>query len=213
MTIAQLIDLAKSGKLRNIKVPNETPSILGYINLGLIELYKRFPLRVEEALVTLKDGKTEYKLDHTDPDVSMPADADFMWIAAVYQEVPKGSPKHYSVVPVNEEDNPESVQTVNWNTIQVPVTTTGAYLSIIYVASPRYYTIDELDETVPIPPQMLEPLLEYVAFQAYVAADDSDSGYDRYYGRFETSCGRIEQRGMFNTDDMSMYERNLKGFA
>ena len=60
MTITQLIDLAKSGKLRNIKVPNETPSILGYINLGLIELYKRFPLRVEEALVTLKDGKTEY---------------------------------------------------------------------------------------------------------------------------------------------------------
>lgn len=213
MTIQQLINLAKSGKLRNIKVPDETNSILGYINLGLIELYKRFPLRVEEALVTLRDGKVEYKLDHTDPDVSMPTDADFMWIAAIYQEVPEGYTKPYSIVPMNEEDNPESVQTVNWNTIQVPVVTNGAYLSIIYVAAPKYYTTDELDENIPVPPQMIEPLLEYIAFQAYVAADDSDSGYDRYYGRFETSCGRIEQRGMFNTDDLSMYERNLKGFV
>lgn len=213
MTIRQLIDLAKSGKLRNIKVPDETNSILGYINLGLIELYKRFPLRVEEALVTLRDGKVEYKLDHTDPDVSMPTDADFMWIAAIYQEVPEGCTKPYSIVPMNEEDNPESVQTVNWNTIQVPVVTNGAYLSIIYVAAPKYYTVDELDKNIPVPPQMIEPLLEYIAFQAYVAADDSDSGYDRYYGRFETSCNRIEQRGMYTSDDMDMKPRNMRGFV
>lgn len=213
MTIAQLISLAKSGKLRNIKVPDETNTILGYLNLGLIELYKRFPLRVEEALITLREDKVDYKLDHTDVDVSMPADADFMWLAAVYQEVPDGFTEPYSVVPVNEEDNIKSVQTVNWNTLQVPLTVEGTYLSVLYVASPKYYTLDDLEDVIPIPLQMLEPLLEYIAFQAYVAADDSDSGYDRYYGRFETSCNRIEQRGMFNVDDMSMDTRNLKGFV
>ena len=213
MTITQLIDLAKSGKLRNIQVPNETSSILGYINLGLIELYKRFPLRVEEAIITLKENKTEYTLDGNDPDVELPVDADFMWVVAIYQEVPEGSLEHYSVVPVNDEDNPMSIQTINWNTLQVPVNTAGAYLSVIYAAAPKYYEVADLAEQVPVPPQMLEPLLEYVAFQAYIAADDSDSGYDRYYGRFEASCNRIEQRGMFNTDDLAMTNRHMKGFV
>lgn len=58
MTIRQAIDLAKSGKLKNSNIVNDDVAILGALNLGLIELYKRFPLRVDEAIITLRDAKT-----------------------------------------------------------------------------------------------------------------------------------------------------------
>ena len=63
MTVRQVIDLAKNGKLKNSNIVNDDVAILGALNVGLVELYKRFPLKVDEAVITMRDGKTEYKLD------------------------------------------------------------------------------------------------------------------------------------------------------
>ena len=49
MTVQQIIDMAKAGELKNLVL--DTDTILAALNLGIIELYKRFPLRVEEAIV------------------------------------------------------------------------------------------------------------------------------------------------------------------
>ena len=123
MTIQNAIDLAASTKLKNIAVAKDTAAVLGYLNLGITELYKRFPLRVDEAIVTLKDNKTEYKVDGTDADVSMPTDSQFMWLVSAYQEVEDTETTEFDTVlmPVNEEDNPMSLQTVAWNTVQIPL--------------------------------------------------------------------------------------------
>ena len=59
MTVQQIIDMAKAGELKNLVL--DTDTILAALNLGIIELYKRFPLRVEEAIVTL--GSKEYLAD------------------------------------------------------------------------------------------------------------------------------------------------------
>ena len=45
MTVQEVIDMAKFGELRNLKLGVlEDRAIVSYINLGLIELYKRFTL-------------------------------------------------------------------------------------------------------------------------------------------------------------------------
>ena len=41
MTIRQVIDLAKTSELANLSIGNKDEIVLGYINLGMIELYKR----------------------------------------------------------------------------------------------------------------------------------------------------------------------------
>lgn len=214
MTIQNAIDLAASTKLKNIAVAKDTAAVLGYLNLGLVELYKRFPLRVDEAMVNLQDMKTDYKLDGTDPDVEMPDGSEFMWLVAAYSEV---EDKDYNEMvalqlPVNEEDNPLSLQTVAWNTLQVPMSVKGGHLSLIYVAAPKFYTMDERGEQLPIPPQMYEPLMEYIGYQAK-ASIGTVQDTALAYQEFEASCGRIEQRGMITGDDMDMLARDLKGFV
>lgn len=214
MTVQNAIDLAASTKLKNIAVAKDTAAVLGYLNLGITELYKRFPLRVDEAIVTLKDNKTEYKVDGTDADVSMPADSQFMWLVSAYQEVEDTETTEFDTVlmPVNEEDNPMSLQTVAWNTVQIPLSITGAYVSLIYVAAPIYYTMGDLTEQLPLPPQMIEPLLEYIAYQAKSSIGTiQDTALA--YQEFEASCSRVEMRGMITSDDLEMLGRNLKGFV
>ena len=216
MTVQSVIDLARSGKLKNSNIVNDTIAILGALNLGIVELYKRFPLKVDEAVIKMRAGKTEYKLDGTDADVSMPQGSQFMWVVTAYQEVEDPYEVTYTPMTVqigiNEEENPLSLQTVSWSTIQLPIVTDGAYVSIIYVAAPELIAEDGLNEVLQLPPQMLEPLLEYMCYQANSTLD-AEIDTDKYYQRFEASCTRIEMRGMTTSDDLDMLGRDMKGFC
>lgn len=215
MTVQATIELAKSNKLKNSSIVNDMPAILAALNLGLLELYKRFPLKVDEAIITLRNAKTEYKVDGTDADVSMPSNSQFMWIIAAYQEVKDEVDVNKTLtvqVPVNEEENPLSIQTVAWNTVQIPTVNEGAYISLIYAAAPDLMTMDDMASTLPLPPQMLEPLLEYMCYQANGTLD-AEVDTDKYYQRFEASCSRVEIRGMVTSDDLDMLDRRMNGFC
>lgn len=205
MTIGQAIDLAKNGELKNLAVGKDSSTVLGFINLGLIELYKRFPLNVNEHIITLVDGQTIYDMPN-----------DYMWIVSAYQEVDElvnfGEP--YAQIPINEEDNPESLNTIGYSQVQIPVVATGAYISVIYVAAPTYFTIEQLEDRLPIPPQMIEAMLEYIAFKAHSTLPNSGQAENNLmYQRFEASCERILRLGMISSDDMDMKSRDLKGFV
>ena len=215
MTIQETIDFAKSSKLKNSNIVNDDAAILVALNLGIVELYKRFPLQVDEAIISLRDAKTEYKLDGTDADVSKPSNSQFMWAVAAYQEVEDAIDETKITtkqIPINEEENPLSIQTVAWNAVQIPVVNAGAYISIIYVAVPKLITVENLNDTLPLPPQMLEPLMEYMCYQANSTLD-AEIDTDKYYQRFEASCSKVELRGMITSDDLDMLGRDLKGFV
>lgn len=204
MTLQDIINLARNGELSNLAVKDDNDAIVGYINLALIELYKRFPIDTNEYLLELTEGTDIYTM----PD-------DFMWIVCAYDEVPVDSVTGTVAIPVNEEDNPLSINTISWNQIQVPVVTDGAFISIIYTSSPSTFTSADLADTIPIPPQMLEPLLHYIGYRAHGAMDGNiQAENNTHYQRFELSCRRIEDKGMFTSDDMSTSTRiKTRGFA
>lgn len=203
MTVSQVIGMAASGELSTLAVKDDTNIVLGYINLGLIELYKRFPLNVKEHIIELQDGITDYST----PD-------DFMWMVEAYGEVEEAGDVKTFQLPVNEETNPDSVNVPGWDTIQVPTATDGAYISIIYVASPEVLTEADLDNRIPVPAQMVEALLHYVGYRAHGALDGNiQAENSTHYQRFEASCNRIEQRGMLTVDGLDMYARDMKGFV
>ena len=202
--------MAKAGELKNLVL--DTDTILAALNLGIIELYKRFPLRVEEAIVTL-GNKEYYKMDGTDPDVDMPTDAPYMWIVRAYGEVPMGCDVSVNELPINDEDNILSINTVNWCTIQVPASIDNETISLIYVAAPVLLTAGDLNKTLPIPPQLYEALLHYVGYRAHGALDGNiQAENSTHYQRFEASCQRAKESGMYTTDSMEM-DRNMKGFV
>jgi len=204
MNLQDVVNLAKSGELSNLAVKDDTDTILGYMNLGLIELYKRFPIRTSEFILELRADTDLYVMP-----------SDFMWMVAAYDEVSASSTDTVAVLPINVEDNPLSINTVTWNTIQVPVTTDGAYISIIYVASPPVFTNLDLGKDLPIPVQMVEALLHYIGYRAHGAMDGNiQAENNTHYQRFEASCKRIQMASMFTTDDLNMANRLVnRGFV
>ena len=204
MTVRQVIDLAKASELTGLPAASKDETVLGFINLGVLELYKRFTLSVEEWIIALEDGQSYYT-----------APEDFMWIIAAYGEVGMDSVQEVNVLPVNEEDNPLSINTVGWNKVQVPLSVTGAYVSIIYAATPEVYSIADMDKTVNIPPQMIEALLAYIGWRANSTIDTGIQTEDTvWYNRFESSCSRLEVKGFINANDVVMTNRlNMRGFV
>ena len=204
MTVRQVIDLAKASELTGLPAASKDETVLGFINLGVLELYKRFTLSVEEWVIALEDGQSYYT-----------APEDFMWIIAAYGEVGMDSVQEVNVLPVNEEDNPLSINTVGWNKVQVPLSVTGAYVSIIYAATPEVYSVTDMDKTVNIPPQMIEALLAYIGWRANSTIDTGIQTEDTvWYNRFESSCSRLEVKGFINANDVVMTNRlNMRGFV
>lgn len=194
MTVQNVIDLARNGELKNIAVRDDVSAVLGFINLGMIELYKRFPIKTEEHIIELQDGVDVYTM----PD-------DFMWIVAAYDEVDEDSEAYVKVMPINEEDNPLSLNTIAWNKVQLPVSILNAYISVIYVAAPPVFTEADLAEELPLPPQMVEALLHYIGYRGHGSVDGNiQAENSTHYQRFEASCQRIRQEGMITPDDLNM---------
>lgn len=204
MTVRQVIELAKVSELNGLRVADNDTAILGFLNLGVLELYKRFSLKVEEYIIELDESVGIY---------TMPS--DYMWIIAAYGEVDVKSVETVNELPINEEDNPLSINTVGWNKLQVPLSVNGAFVSIIYVARPAMYEVSELDSTLDLPPQMIEPLLAYIGYRANATIDSGVQTEDNaWYIRFNNSCDKIRQESMINSDDMFMSSRlSKRGFV
>ena len=214
MTVRELIDMAKYGELRNVAIVENDAAMLGYINLGILELAKRFPMYTEEAIIRIQEGKALYKLDGTDTDVQLSdTNKTYMWIVAAYTEVEIASVRYTVQLPVNEDDDINSVNTIGYNQVQLPaVKPAGDYISIIYVAAPKMLTLTDVDSVLPLPPQMVETLLHYVGYRGHESVNGAiQSEHVTHYQRFEQSCKKIEESGMFNINDVSTDLKFING--
>lgn len=218
MTLQQIIDLSKNGELKNTAVKDDTLAILGYINLGLLELYKRFTLDTKEIILTLgSNGDTDNPYTMIDPTTyQMPS--DFLYMVSAYDEVPSTSLTEVVPIQINNENNPLGINMVSWNKVQVPLATTGAHISIIYVPSPSYFTSDDITDDLPLPPQFIECMLLYIAYKAHSSVTVSSANGQNpsaiFYARFEASCEAIKQLGIYTAEDMDMTVKfRTRGFA
>ncbi len=205
MTVQEVINLAVKGELKKIAVKSDTDSIVSYINLGMIELYKRFPLDTEEIIITLGEptlpedsytmvSSTIYKMP-----------SDHMYITGAYEE-------DGSEISINKEDDPFSIMTISWNKIQVPVATDGANISIIYVRTPALIgtTDEDLEADIELPAQLIEALLHYVGYRGHGSIDGNiQAENNTHYQRFEASVNRAKVLGVVTQD--GPLSRDTKG--
>ncbi len=201
------MNIAKTSELRQVVLKDDPEAVLQLINLGLIELYKRFPILTEEQILTLDGVTSVYTMD-----------SNFMWIVAAYEEVPENT-SGYSQLPINDEENPYSVNTVSWNKVQIPLDVSGAHISIVYAASPKWVTYDSENSThenatVELPPQLLDPLLHYIGYKGNAILNNTlTQEEDVRWKRFAASCNNVEKRGMFTVDAINLDGRLLnRGF-
>lgn len=215
MTVEQVIALAKSGELKNVAAAKGTETMIGYINRGLIELYKVFPIATEEVIITIgSDGTAEYPYTMIN-DTIYKLPSNFMYLIAAYDEVPEKSGELVAEIPINEEDNPLSINMVGWNKVQIPLTVTGANISLVYGASPEFISSDALDTEIPIPIQLLDPLLIYLGYIGHTAVGSTVQEEDAVLlNRFEVACEKVKALGLFTGDDVAMGGRlSTRGFV
>jgi len=204
MLVSDVITDAKYGELRQLAVKDDNTAILSYINMGMLELYKRFSLRTEEAIVTLSAIDTLYSLDPTLPNVDMVDDCDLIYIVGIYDE--DGNP-----VEMNNEDEPLSVLTPNYDTIQVPSPADNTYLSVIYVATPTRLT--STTSKIKLPSSLYEALLHYIGYRGHGSIDGNiNTENNTHYMRFEKSCETAKAYGLVTADEIPYRRVEIKGF-
>jgi len=206
MLLNQIIQLASTGELRNLSVKDDTATVLDYVNLGVIELYKRFPLNVGEYVFERTLASDIYTLPN-----------DCMWLMEAYGPVTAfGStiPK-IQELPINDPTLGYSINTISWNKIQVGPQIATGMISIIYAVTAPQYTIDDLNTEVALPEQFIEPLLNYIGYRGHGALDGNiQAESNTHYQRFERGCERIRKEGMYTRDTVDMDNRIIdRGFV
>ena len=222
MKISDIINLAIAGELKQLSVKDNISDIIGFINLGILELYKRFQPNTEEAIITMSSTQTLYKLEEGATNVSMVGPKDsVMYIIGLYEEDGTNITDK-----LNKNDDPLGIFTPSYGTIQIMAPTDGGYISVIYVQNPIYkkegqepqygllsipLIADQIDYTgweVDLPLQLLEPLLHYIGYRGHGSVNGSlTTENNTHYTRFEASCKRIRDLGVLTQDSLSSYEK------
>jgi len=194
MTIQDVINDVAQGELKQLAVKDDSAAVISYINLGLIELYKRFTLKTSEIIIPLIASQTMYTM----PD-------DYQSILEVLDE----NGDWYSI---NDEDDALSILTPSYNTLQVPNPQDGAAISVIYTALP--VRILAVTETLPLPLSLLDALYNYIGYRGHGSVNgDLKTENNSHYMRFEANCKKAKDLGVITSDDVVNTKLVDRGFA
>jgi len=220
MRLSQLFDLLNYGELSQLSITgndqgiidqSNQAAIITHLNLALLELYKRFPIKTGEVTVQTLSYLSDYRLDsryaYTNPyqtdDIAYPKyimDTPFDPFTddvLVIEEVADEAGDLYTV---NDENDCNSIMIMDYNAINVANPGLEAALFVQYRAAPPKIdpntTLSYDEIVVPITDQYLEPLLNYIAYRSFAAFNMNNPEAVSYYAKFEASCGLIRQEGL-----------------
>lgn len=205
MIVQDIINAARYSEVGNTAIKDNTDAILTFMNLGLLELHKRFPLRVEQTVLTLSNTTTTFNLPST-----------FMYPLAAYGEDKDGNIDMEHVLPINDESNPESIFFSTFKQVQVPDTLDGSSAVIVFAAKPDRYTADDLNIELDLPETLIEPLLHYIGYKAQLGIrGDAQAENNAHWLRFDRSCKQAQDLGVaYPMDSWKMATRIYnRGFA
>lgn len=219
-----VMDLARNGELKQLSNIAKTDRVvLGFINLGLIELNKEFRLATDEFIINLVSGKTIYKLDGTDTDVTDSAGVQLaagqvMQIISAYEETGES-------IAINSTRDPLAIFTPTPNTIQVPAVVTGSYISIVYAKTAKIIVADvdatfnssdalTNNPTVDLPEELLTPLLHFIGYRGHGAVKgEINAENNTHLMRYKASVEEVKQLGLQNSDDLGFLSIQEKGYV
>jgi len=223
MLLSEIFEYLTFGELSHLSIGGidagtidvgDYPRIIANVNLGMIELHKRFNLKVREVPLQLYDQITMYNL-HTDYAESNteslqpikyitdgalvhPFSDDILLITHVYNEIGEE-------LPLNDLDEDYSVFTPTPITLQVPDSSNENALAIVYRAQPVKIPMDTADATsveIELPDQFTEALLAYVAWRIFAPLNVGERAEaNSYYAKFESAVALIKDLGMLNIDN------------
>jgi len=207
MRIQDVFDILKNTELKQLIVGEDDARVMGFLNMALIEVFGKFNILQEEQTITVEEGRTRYRLmDSTQR------------VLQVFMRNLKNSPMigndGFKEVPINDINDDESVYTPQPYILHVPNPEEGRMYSLMVSVVPPYITKENIDTVdVLIPPQFLEPLVNYAAYRAYKAMNgDEQSEIGSHYRAYKASCDEIYKKGLYNYSILTNLKAVNSGF-
>ena len=186
-------------------------AVLAQLNTAMLTLYGEFPLREKEILIRELDHRTDYPIltKHADTyavtgeevsvdrfiadSVANPFTGDVLRFEAMYDAV--GTP-----LPMNDEHASDSINTVAWDTLQIPYPVEGRISALIYRARPG--KVDPAG-VLDVPAVLEEALAAAVASRCYVSLGNAASaGLATYYDqRYQEQVARAKRENLLNVSE------------
>lgn len=225
LTVGELSQLSLSG-IDDIGISAcNYAKVIPHIQLGLTEIYKRFPVKMQEVIVQQYDHIQNYEL-HTRFAVTNTESTE----QTKYIEDSQFAPFINNVLrieAIHDEDGKElylndseeywAVHTSAYNVIQVPLPEQENAMSVIYRADHDRIPIIGVDPyitEVHIPPGLLEALLFYVAGRVYsnLNSDGTSTEGNNFIMKFESSCRKAEELNLINIDNTANKKLDKNGW-
>ena len=188
--------------------------LISMLNLALTDLYTIFKIDTREAIITLDTAniKTVYSFDGTDTNVKSEGQliqvGSFMSFIESHNE--DGSTSLF-----NDESDPFSLFTPEWNKIEVTLLNGRKYVSVIYKSNPTMYSINDIatDPDVNVPLFFLEPISLFIGWKVYNSINAKQQmDNNTYYMRYRASIDNIITRGLLPLDQNYTLNVQTKGF-
>jgi hypothetical protein len=225
MLLSEIFDHLNYGELSQLDLAGATstgvpsasyPALVSHLNISLVELYKRFPLRLREIDIKLDASITEYKLE---VEYSIITGTVTEAIPVLYlidtvadpfitrnvlkiERVETDDTDVTEDLRLNDISDDDSVFTTAFNYLKVPTPNDTDTLTVHYRSAPDHILVAGLDPStvsIPIPDSLLEPLVYYMAARAHANLPGMDGNmgeHSLYLQKFEASVAKIKQLGL-----------------
>lgn len=229
MILAEFKEYLAYGELSNTRLGEELllatqfPKVISAINLGLIELHKRFPILLSEVSIETSPTRSLYPISDMTGRAAMIAGddpADFFVLDFPTSTFPNNIVKILTVynsageeLPLNDEADSKSIFTAGHNVLRLPYPM-QEILRIRYHAVPAtlHPCVNEESE-LDIPPQFIEVLILYVAYRMFAAINMSSAEAVNYYAKFEAACALLNREGLWHKDMRSNLRLDNNGWV
>jgi len=206
MIVSDAITLLKQSELKQLGLKTDKAVIIGFINLAVLEIHKRFNLWEAEAIITQAEDVLLYKLDGVDANVSIDlSDHQLLMIESLFEE-------DSGEMSLNDEEDPYGASTPQYHQVELVQSVPDGLISVIYRAAPKFITNEK--EEIPVPPQFLEALFHYVGYKGHGSVkSDTKGANNTHYLRFEASCNLIKTEGLTAQESLHSHKFVDRGFV
>ena len=221
MKLSEIFNYLNYGELAEISLggANEAgileenyPAIVSHLNMGLIELYKRFPLRKNSVKVQMYDSISVYKLITEFSATNGSAlikyildSAEDPFTGKVLQiDSVTSDNKEINLILNDTSVTQDVIQTLSHNSFEIINFTPDQILTVNYKESPELISVTNLDPSaveIDLPDSLLEPLVYYIAARAHTnvpSIEGNPSESTLYYQKFELSVRKVKEYGLID---------------
>ena len=201
--------------------------VVPHINLGLIELYKRFSLKEHKLTIQEYESIDTYILDDdyavsntgsAEPIKYIVDSVDDPFVTSDFLKFVLVEDEEGTELPINDYNDETSIFTPTYNSLKLPSPTDTGVLTVTYRAAPEIIVVDDTlnpeQYDVKLPMHLLEALIFYIASRAYSVLDMGESNMsDKFFIKYEAACKRVVDLGLISSDDTTNMKLEDNGWV